>query len=282
MAKILISGATGYLGSRIAKHFTKEGNSLLLSGRNKYELLSLREELNVLESSIKVEIELLDLADRSKWDASAKRFIEFSPAVYFNCAAIQGSIDSIANLDISDYENVMNVNLYSSIYFTTQLTTSLGAESTLRIIHFSGGGATSPRPLFAPYSLSKTALVRFIENFAAESFHRKTFINAIAPGVLPSKMQTEIASQPKLAGTKEFQTATESLKLSDPSHPRLLKLCEFLASDKSDGISGKLISAEWDAWENWPSHMEEIKDSELYTLRRVTARDEGLSWGDRQ
>ena len=281
MAKILISGATGYLGSRIAKHFARNGHTLLLCGRNNAELLSLKKDLLEFQPTIQVEIEQLDLSDRSSWESAANRFIKFSPGVYFNCAGIQGTIDSINNLDISDYENVMSVNLYSGIYFTAQLANSLSSESTLRIIHFSGGGATSSRPFFAPYSLSKSSLVRFVENFAAEISQQRIFINAVAPGVLPSKMQSEITNQLKLAGTKDFKTASDSLNKSDQSHTKLLDLCEFLTSSRSDGISGKLISAEWDAWENWPSHLEEIQNSELYTLRRVTARDKGFDWGDR-
>jgi hypothetical protein len=59
------------------------------------------------------------------------------------------------------------------------------------------------------------------------------------------------------------------------------ELAVFLASSKSDGITGKLISAVWDNWEQWPEHVEELAASDAYTLRRIAGRDRGLTWGDK-
>jgi 3-oxoacyl-[acyl-carrier protein] reductase len=46
-------------------------------------------------------------------------------------------------------------------------------------------------------------------------------------------------------------------------------------------VSGKLISAVWDDWEHWPEHLDELSSSDVYTLRRITARDRGFEWGDK-
>jgi hypothetical protein len=64
------------------------------------------------------------------------------------------------------------------------------------------------------------------------------------------------------------------------STPQAINLIDFLASDASIGITGKLISAEWDNWAEWPSHLHEIKNLDIYTLRRITGRDRGQEWGD--
>ena len=57
-------------------------------------------------------------------------------------------------------------------------------------------------------------------------------------------------------------------------------LAVFLASEKSDGITAKLISAIWDNWEQWPSHIKELNNTDAYTLRRVTGKDRNIKWGD--
>jgi 3-oxoacyl-[acyl-carrier protein] reductase len=44
----------------------------------------------------------------------------------------------------------------------------------------------------------------------------------------------------------------------------------FLASDESDGLTGRLISAVWDDWRNMTKErIEEIMLKDLYTLRRI-------------
>ena len=58
-------------------------------------------------------------------------------------------------------------------------------------------------------------------------------------------------------------------------------LCVFLGSPDSDGITGKLIAAQWDRWEDWPQHLDELNASDVYTLRRITGRDRDKKWGDR-
>ena len=47
----------------------------------------------------------------------------------------------------------------------------------------------------------------------------------------------------------------------------------FLASAASDGISGKLISAVWDKWVEFPSQIDALASSDVFTLRRITEQE---------
>ena len=46
-------------------------------------------------------------------------------------------------------------------------------------------------------------------------------------------------------------------------------------------MSGKLISALWDDWNNWINYKDILKKSDIYTLRRITGFDRGYTWGDK-
>ena len=61
-----------------------------------------------------------------------------------------------------------------------------------KIIQFSGGGASSTFPFFSPYSISKTAIVRFVENLSKEIEGSNIAINAIAPGPVNTRMLDEV------------------------------------------------------------------------------------------
>jgi hypothetical protein len=56
------------------------------------------------------------------------------------------------------------------------------------------------------------------------------------------------------------------------------RLGVYLATESSDGITGKLISAQWDPWENLHSFQEQLAKSDIYTLRRIVPGDRGLQW----
>ena len=53
------------------------------------------------------------------------------------------------------------------------------------------------------------------------------------------------------------------------------ELVAWLASAKSDGITGRLIAAVWDDWRNFPAQRERIATSDVYTLRRIVPQDRG-------
>ena len=46
----------------------------------------------------------------------------------------------------------------------------------------------------------------------------------------------------------------------------------------ADGITGRLISAQWDPWENLQAHFDDIMNSDIYTLRRIVPKDRHKSW----
>jgi len=277
---IYVSGATGYLGKATTKFLLCLGYSVLLGGRDSRELVRQSEELSHQYGKLVAGSIQCDLANPVAWNETVNQLNDYEIAGYVNCSGKQGRIAPITELDIEEFISIFNVNCFSSIFFTKYFLKRQNEKSITSVIHFSGGGATSARPYFSPYSLSKTALVRFVENVASEQNSRNFRINAIAPGVMPSQMQSEILDNVFLRNSKEQSLAQASIENTPEATSKVLKLVEFLLSEKTDGISGKLISAQWDNWEEWPNHLEELKSQQLYTLRRLTARDRNLSWGD--
>ena len=275
-----ISGATGFAGSMLSDHLASQGEDLLVSASNEIKLQELADNLSKKYPNVKVKTFICDLSIPEFWDKDISVFKNFYVANYINCSGIQGPIGSISQISPHEMTRVFNVNLFSSIFFTNLFVRELQPDKKLSIVHFSGGGSTSPRPFFMPYSLSKTCLLRFVENFAAENLNENIKINAISPGVLPSRMQEEIINTLGMEKSKDFLVAEESLLDKNISVTKLLELCDFLISSKSHGITGKLISANWDNWKEWPAHVDELKSSDLYTLRRITGRDRGHEWGD--
>ena len=56
------------------------------------------------------------------------------------------------------------------------------------------------------------------------------------------------------------------------------KLCVYLASDCSDGITGKLISAVWDPWQDFDKYRDDLA-TDIYTLRRIVLPNAGRAGG---
>ena len=79
------------------------------------------------------------------------------------------------------------------------------------------------------------------------------------------------------AGQHEFELASKLSPDNSAKLEKVLGLIELLLSSRSDGISGKLISAQWDSW----SKLEQFKDDltgDIFTLRRIVPEDRGKKW----
>ena len=114
------------------------------------------------------------------------------------------------------------------------------------VVAFSGGGATTPFPRYAAYAAAKAALVRTIETLAIEEPAWR--VNAVAPGFVASKMHDATLSAGRSAAGSNFDRTVQGLEHPVPPE-RAAGLTSFLMSDAAVGISGRLISAQWDRWE---------------------------------
>jgi len=146
------------------------------------------------------------------------------------------------------------------------------------IVNLSGGGATGPRPNFSAYATAKAGLVRFTETLAQEVADLGIRVNAISPGIMATEMlEAVLRAGPQQAG-EDYQRMTEVKRNGGQPPERAAALAWYLASPASQGITGRLISAIWDPWPELAKHVDELNESDIYTLRRITPEDRGKQW----
>lgn len=190
-------------------------------------------------------------------------------------SAIQGAVGPAMSADPRVWSQTVRTNL-DGTYFTIRAFWPLLQASSRRakIICFSGGGATQARPNFSAYAASKTGVVRLVENLAAEWTGLPVDINAIAPGAINTAMTREtVRLGPEVVGQAEFESAQRRLAEGGQSIEKAAGLVEFLLSEKSDGITGRMLAAQWDDWVNLPAHAATLAESEIYQLRRVSPEE---------
>jgi 3-oxoacyl-[acyl-carrier protein] reductase len=211
-------------------------------------------------------------------DYALKRFSRID--VLVNNAGINGPIGSTDEVDWDEWEQTVRVNLFGSVLCCRAVLPHFRANGYGKIIQLSGGGATSPRPRLSAYAASKAAVVRFAETLAEELRGTGIDVNAVAPGALNTRLLAEVLEAgPARVGAAFYERALE--QRSDGGTPLDLpsRLAVFLASGASDGITGKLISAPWDPWEDFPSRVDDLRGTDVYTLRRIVPAERGLDWG---
>jgi 3-oxoacyl-[acyl-carrier protein] reductase len=85
-------------------------------------------------------------------------------------------------------------------------------------------------------------------------------------------MLDEVIAAGQHAGEKALGGAIRQKETGGVSPDLPAALAVFLASNSSDGITGRLISAVWDNWQGMVGRMSDIMSGDMYTLRRTSPR----------
>jgi 3-oxoacyl-[acyl-carrier protein] reductase len=199
--------------------------------------------------------------------------------ILVNNAGIYGPKGPTDSVDWAQWVQAINVNLLGSVLMCRAVITHMKRQGYGKIVQLSGGGATNPLPNLSSYAVSKAGIVRFIETLAIEAAEYAIDANAIAPGALNTRMLDEIlVSDPEAVGKEFYERALQQKASGGAGLEKGARLAVFLGSADSDGITGKLISAIWDPWEELDRYKANLEDSDIYTLRRIVPSDRGLDW----
>ncbi len=281
----IVTGANQGLGLEIVRHFVQLGASVVLCARDRGLLDEASETLcGVSKEGQCIEAITVDVSNSD----DVSQLVETTLSrlgridILVNNAGIYGPMDVIEAVDWAQWVKAIEINLFGSVLMCRAVLPAMKAQRKGKIIQLSGGGATNPMPRISAYAVSKAAVVRFAETLAEEVREYGIDVNAIAPGALNTRLLDEVLEAgPEKVGVSFFDKSLKQKESGGVSLDVGANLAAFLASDQSDGITGKLISAVWDNWELWPEHLDELNSTDAYTLRRMAGRDRGFSWGDK-
>jgi NAD(P)-dependent dehydrogenase (short-subunit alcohol dehydrogenase family) len=279
---VIVTGASRGLGSQIAQAVWRNGANILLVARSTEALLALRTHLVATASGgQQAHVVVADLCAPESVPTIMReaRRVWDKIDVLVNNAAVLGPIGRAWENDWEEWQMTLRVNLLAPVELCRSCVLWMRECGQGKIINLSGGGAAGPRANFSAYATAKVGLVRFSEILAHEVRESAIAVNCVAPGTLQTEMLHEVVrAGPEKAGAVEYAQAVKQLEQT--AFPQqAAELCVFLASAASDGITGKLLSAVWDPWERLPDHLDDLRDSDLYTLRRITPRERGKDWG---
>ena len=279
----LITGGSQGLGKVIAGHFLVEGANAVLCARGEKDLIATRDELAKQFPAQKVLAKTCDVSDETQVNALAAFVLrELGPlhALVLN-AGVYGPMGSTESVDFVGWKRTVEINLFGVLLPCRAFIPLFKQAGRGKIIVLSGGGATNPLPNISAYAASKAAVVRLVETLAEELKPFNVDVNAIAPGALATRLVDEVlAAGPEKVGTAFYEKNRHWKEKGATPLEFGARLAVYLASSQSNGISGKLISAQWDPWERLHEFKNDL-NGDVYTLRRIVPKDRGKTWGDK-
>ena len=278
---VIITGGTVGFGKALAEKFLSEGANVSICSRNEQQLFDTQSELL---SKFPNQIILVKKCDVSI-EKDVKEFIAYSLDTFKTIhvlilnAGVYGPMGPIETVSLDEWRKSIDINLFGVLLPCRELIPHFKQNKYGKIIVLSGGGATNPMPNLSSYATAKAAVVRLVETLSKELLSYNVDINAIAPGAMSTRMiEQVIDAGPEIVGD-EFFKKNQNWKQNGATSMELgTNLTVYLSSDDSNGVTGKLISAQWDDWKNFGNHLDDLQNSDIYTIRRIVLEDRNKKW----
>lgn len=235
MKRVLITGASGGIGSAIAKEFAAEGYELVLHCHNNLNKLNdLKAEL---QDSLTYEPVLVtgDLSKEDDVNAIIAKAGDID--VLVNNAGITRD-RLLVTMKPEDFDTVIEANL-RSVYLTTHaVLRGMIKRRWGRIINLASVSGIYGNAGQANYAASKAGIIGFSKSLAKEVAARNVTVNCIAPGMIETEMTAAIPEKAKEALLAEIPMK----RMGRPEE--IAYVASFLASEKASYITGAVIEAD--------------------------------------
>ena len=230
---ILITGASGGIGTSLSKAFSSTNANLFLLGSSDEKISMLREELPSKEN---IKFFTVDLSQRENVNNFCDSIIEEfgGISVVINNAGI--TQDSLfMRMSDSVWDKVFAINLDASMAIIRKFIRGMIKNKWGRIVNISSVVASTGNPGQSNYVASKGALNGLTKSLALEVATRGVTVNCISPGFIDTAMTAKLNDDQRSKIIEKIPMGR--MGVGDD----ISSLALFLASNESSYITGQNI-----------------------------------------
>ena len=228
---VLITGATGGIGSEIANLISSLGAHVVITGTKKERLKELSKKLVSNNTYIVANLNNIKNIEVLNNELAEKK-LEID--ILINNAGIAAD-NLFLRMKEDDWSNVLNVNLNSTILLTQKLIRGMIKRRFGRIIFITSIIGHSGNAGQSNYSASKAALTAFSKSIAAEVASRGITCNCIAPGYIKTPMTDKLNENQQSDILKRIPVA----RLGAPND--VAYACVYLSSEEASFVTGATL-----------------------------------------
>jgi len=263
---VLITGAGRGIGKRLALGFARLGARIALISRSKAELDLAHIEIEQAGgNALRIKADVSDPEQLILAVDRARVVLGGTPDILICAAVIPGPFGEFLSSSLQSWTEAMQVNLLGVVYSCRAVLPSMVEKRSGKIIILTCDSDHAPKTNFSAYTTSKTAVVRFAEALAAEVLNHNVQVNCFDPGPAYTSFTDEIIRAEDRLDSRMVEAAKETRRTGGASPEAQMEHVAFLASERSNHITGKLIHVK----DNWKQLTHTTLRPDTFTLRRV-------------
>ena len=231
MKNVLVTGGSRGIGKAIVEAFSAAGYSVAFTYKNSTEAA---EELERRTGALAIKAD----SESDEDIARAVRIAEEKNGgvdILVNNAAVS-SVSLITDVTLEEWNRVMNTSVTGAFLFSKCVLPGMIRKKWGRIINISSMWGIVGASCEVHYSTAKAALIGFTKALAKEIGPSGITVNAVAPGVVRTDMNSAFSDEDMAALCDETPVG----RIAEPSE--IARVVVFLASDDSGFITGDVMN----------------------------------------
>lgn len=229
--KALVTGATGGLGSEIARALHAQGASVALSGTRAEVLQKLADELG--ERTAVVPCNLSDAEAVDNLPKAASEALGGLDILISNAGVTRDQL--LMRMKDEDWETVIKVNLEAHFRLCRAAMRGMMKNRWGRIIGITSVVGVTGNPGQANYAASKAGMIGFSKALAQEIASRGVTVNCVAPGFIASPMTDALNEEQKAAILTKIPAGDLG------TGKDIAAACVYLASEEAGYVTGQTL-----------------------------------------
>ena len=225
----LVTGASGGIGSAIARALHSQGAEVILSGTREAILSELADQL-----ALRVHVIAADLEDPKSIDFLVKKAELISDGgvdIVVNNAGIV--LDNLlVRMKDEEWQKVLDINLSAGYKITQGLLRGMMKRRWGRIIGISSVVGTTGNPGQTNYAAAKAGMVGFSKALALEVATRGITVNVVSPGMIETAMTSNLSDDQSARLLSNIPTG----RLGKPEE--IAASVVYLASEEAAYVTG--------------------------------------------
>ncbi|MFI4986240.1 MAG: SDR family NAD(P)-dependent oxidoreductase [Alphaproteobacteria bacterium] len=252
----IVTGGAAGIGRAIATKLAERGASVVVADIDIAEAEAVAEALTAVGATAGACA--TDVSARTSTDAMAAQVLrEFGRIdILVNNAGVAGArgwADAAASRP-QDWQATYRVNVAGTVHAARSVLPAMKRARSGRIVNMSSISGREGRPIFAYYSASKAAIIRYTQSLAAALAPVAINVNAVCPGIVWTAMWQEVGKRfarddPQYEGLGAREVYDRMVRNRVPlrrgqTPEDIAEAVAFLASDDARGISGQALNVD--------------------------------------